>query len=408
MVDDELLVDDDDLPKNELDKIKVWVVPRKKKNKKADDNNEGASATNTGRVEKELSEYPYARILNNLLPPEIRILGWAPVSPEFSARFSATTRTYRYFFAKRPLMDLEPIKQGLQRFVGRHDFRNFCKMDVEKIYNFERLIHHAQVVQTSNDICYLQIHGQAFLWHQIRCIAAVLLNMVGRGVESPEVITELLNVQRYPGKPSYPLADEKPLVLHDCGYPNLQIGYSVPNVWSVSCQLEQKWEELTLAAARVRNGIQSLEEEVSVLKEDLVQFATGKLAERQKKQQKKQRSASGAVGSDDQPMPLVLELDDDDVDQEEAASTATISWAKALPWLLKHGLVPDSNGLNTAIHVPLLQRSKGTTYEEKVEALQKSDKRRQKFEENVIKKRKTAEEDAAFHKHKIKQGGAGM
>jgi hypothetical protein len=43
-----------------------------------------------------------------------------------------------------------------------------------------------------------------------------------------------------------------------------------------------------------------------------------------------------------------------------------------------------------------------------VEALQKSDKRRQKFEENVIKKRKTAEEDAAFHKHKIKQGGAGM
>jgi hypothetical protein len=48
------------------------------------------------------------------------------------------------------------------------------------------------------------------------------------------------------------------------------------------------------------------------------------------------------------------------------------------------------------------------TYKEKVEALQKLDKPRQKFEENVIKKRKTAKEDAAFHKHKIKQGGAGM
>ena len=79
------LISNQDLPKNEYTKIKTWVYPKKKK--KVD--------TSANRVEKEMGEYHYAKILNNLLPPEIRILGWAPVSEEFSARFSANARTYR-------------------------------------------------------------------------------------------------------------------------------------------------------------------------------------------------------------------------------------------------------------------------------------------------------------------------
>ena len=331
---------------------------------------------------------------NNLLPPEIKIIGWAPVSTEFSARFSATTRMYRYFFAKRQ-MNLDRIRQGLKLLVGKHDFRNFCKMDVERIYNFERLIHATELVQLDEEVCYLQILGQAFLWHQIRCIAKVLF-MIGRGVESPDVITRLQDMQKYPGKPSYPLAAEKPLVLHDCGYPNLHVGYSVPNVWLVSCQLEQQWEELTLAAARIRNGIESLRG-VSVLKEDLINFASLKLAERSKKQARASVASAVEVPSD-----LKLDVENDDMD------STTIEWSKALPWLQKYGLVPDSNGLNTSVHIPLLQRSMGTTYEEKVEALNKNGKRRSKFEENVINKRKTKEEDNEFYEHMAKQGGAGV
>ena len=121
-------------------------------------------------------------------------------------------------------------------------------MDVEKVYNFERLIRSAELVELSGGICFFQIVGQAFLWHQIRCIASVLF-LVGSGLESPGVISDLLDVKRNPGKPSYPLASEYPLVLHDCGYPNLQIGYSVQNLWTVSCQLEKQREEMSLAAA---------------------------------------------------------------------------------------------------------------------------------------------------------------
>jgi tRNA pseudouridine38/39 synthase len=374
------LISNDDLPKNEFEKLKAFSFPRKK--------------TTADRVEKELSEYPYAKILNNLLPPSIRIMGWAPVSPDFSARFSATTRLYRYFFVKRQGMNAEKMQQALNLLTGKHDFRNFCKMDVEKVYNFERVIHSAQVVELSDPIFYLQIKGQAFLWHQIRCIAAVVF-MVGNGLEPPDVVTEMLNVTKYPGKPNYALASELPLVLHGCGYANLQVGYSVQNLWTVCCQLERQWENLVLAAARIRNGIDSLKER-SVLKTDLTDFATSKITERIKKLRRTRQEVD-----EEESKPQ-------DSDFGGGAESATVQWSDALVWLQKYGLIPDADGSTTSVHMPLMLRSKGTTYEEKVESVKKSDKRRQKFEDNVIKKRKTAEEDAAFYKHMAEQGGTGM
>jgi tRNA pseudouridine38/39 synthase len=415
---------DNSLPKNEQEIVSAWVVPRKRNN-----NNDGGNTTTPQRVEKELSEYPYAKILNNLLPPEIRILGWAPVSQEFSARFSATTRTYRYFFVRRRLLDLQRMQAGLSLLVGKHDFRNFCKMDVEKVYNFERVIHDAKIFvqkEGSNDyiaieeypqqeesssshqqqqstMCYVQIHGQAFLWHQIRCIMEVLF-MIGNRLEDPSIVTQLFNVEKYPGKPAYPLAPEKPLVLTECGYPNLQMGYSVQNIWSVSCQLEQQWEELVLAAARIRNGI-NVFRKVSIRKDELLQFATAKMTERNRKLQK-----SGVISSSTSSTVNEAELSQTlSTTSNNDATKTTLCWSDALKWLLENcQLIPDSKGLDTSIHIPLLKRSRGTTYEEKVAAIQKSEKRRQKYEDNVIKKRKTAEEDAAFYNHMAQQGGTGM
>jgi tRNA pseudouridine38/39 synthase len=374
-------ISNEDLPKNEYSKINAWVYPKKKK--KVD--------TSGQREEKEIAEYPYTRMLNNILSPQIRVLGWAPVSDEFSARFSASSRTYRYFFNKRQL-SLQPIREGLALMVGKHDFRNFCKMDVEKVYNFERRIYAAEVVELSgSDICYIQIHGQAFLRHQIRCIARVLF-MFGRGLEKPDVVTQLLDVQKYPGKPSYRLASDKPLVLHDCGYPNLKIGYSVHNIWMVSCQLEKKWEELTLAASQIRDCINSFHD-VQVLKADLVDFATAKVTERQKKMER-------AGTSNGKSETIDLDVGDE--------NSAIIQWDTALPWLRKLGMVADPAALNNHTHIPLMNRSRGTTFEEKLEALKKHDKKRKKYEEVVVRKRTTSKEDVEFYQHMAKQGGAGI
>lgn len=45
-------------------------------------------------------ELPYCRILNGLLPNDIRVLAWASVADDFSARFSCKMRTYKYWFPR--------------------------------------------------------------------------------------------------------------------------------------------------------------------------------------------------------------------------------------------------------------------------------------------------------------------
>ena len=183
-------------------------------------------------------------------------------------------------------------------------------------------------------------------------------------------------------------------MLHDCAYPNLQFGHSVQNLWTVSCQLEKQWEDLIMAAARLRSFVRSLGT-CSILTEDVTEFSNTKLRERSKKLKKR-----GILGDND-----VIDPTDN---EDPLLSSKVISWADGLAWLEKRNLVPNPTGVTNSVHVPLMQRSMGPTYEEKVENLKKSEKRRLKFEENTIKKRKTREEDKAFYEHKIKQGGTGI
>ena len=112
------------------------------------------------------------------------------------------------------------MKIALDMMVGNHDFCHLCKMDVEKVYKFERKIHSVGIVRVNDETSYFLILGQAFLWHQIRCIVSILF-MVGRGLEEPSVVQELLDIEKNPGKPSSPLAHEFPLVLHHCGFQDL-------------------------------------------------------------------------------------------------------------------------------------------------------------------------------------------
>jgi len=85
-----------------------------------------------GCEERELKEMDFCKILNGLLPEEIRAIGWCPVTDAFSARFSAKDRTYRYFFAERDL-NISAMNDGLSKILGEHDFRNLAKMDTENV-----------------------------------------------------------------------------------------------------------------------------------------------------------------------------------------------------------------------------------------------------------------------------------
>ncbi|SPO36346.1 related to DEG1 - pseudouridine synthase [Pseudozyma flocculosa] len=187
-----------------------------------------------GAVKLESEELPYVAMLNRILPPSIRVQAWSPVRPDFSARFDCTYRHYKYFFTAGPSsllfpatergadearakrLDIAAMRGAARRLLGEHDFRNLCKIDASKqITNYRRRIDgvdidlvsrgwpsastgrpsDADVGEHDEPLYVLNLRGTAFLYHQVRNIMAVLF-LVGARLERPEVVDELMNVER--------------------------------------------------------------------------------------------------------------------------------------------------------------------------------------------------------------------
>ncbi|KFP67176.1 tRNA pseudouridine(38/39) synthase, partial [Cariama cristata] len=228
-----------------------------------------------GKSEGE-EELRYTHILNRVLPSDIRVLAWAPVEPDFSARFSCLKRTHRYFFPCADL-DVALMHAAAQRYVGTHDFRNLCKMDVANgVVNFQRTILSAGVtwverggetgLQDAFRLCQFEVTGQAFLYHQVRCMMAILF-LIGQRMESPEIIDELLDVEKNPRKPQYSMAVEFPLVLYDCEFENLQWLYDREVQEFNVTHLQQLWANHAVKTQVLHNMLQGL---------DAAPVATGK------------------------------------------------------------------------------------------------------------------------------------
>nr|WCZ58788.1 tRNA pseudouridine(38/39) synthase [Seculamonas ecuadoriensis] len=182
---------------------------------------------------EEPAELDYPTILNGVLPPEIRVHAWCPVPHNFSARFSCVGRTYRYYFLKQTL-DVDAMNRAAQRLLGEHDFRNFCKMDIENVKSFRRSIHSAcvrpcagaavalkQDPQSPLALYEFEVVGSAFLWHQVRCMVAVLF-LVGQGHEDESVITSMFDL---PCKPVFLMAPPEPLVLYNCSFGDIPLDW---------------------------------------------------------------------------------------------------------------------------------------------------------------------------------------
>ena len=149
------------------------------------------------------------------------------------------------------------MKAGAEHLIGEHDFRNLCKMDVQNgVVNYKRRIHSVSVsVDTSNghgfDMCQLTVVGQAFLWHQIRCIVAVLF-LIGQGKEEPGVIKELLDIEKHPCKPQYTMASELPLVLFECEYDDLEWMYNMEShTGNIQC-LQEIWSQHAIKTEMIK------------------------------------------------------------------------------------------------------------------------------------------------------------
>ncbi|XP_052901942.1 tRNA pseudouridine(38/39) synthase [Anopheles moucheti] len=230
-------------------------------------------------------ELDYCSLLNRVLPVDIRCIAWMPmVNPVYSARFDCRSRTYRYFIPKGDL-NVPAMEEGARYLVGVHDFRNFCKMDVGNgVVNFVRSIDAISIEMCQEDyldegynmLC-VELTGKAFLWHQVRCIMAVLL-LVGQGKEEPSVVKELLDVEKNPCKPQYSMAIDLPLNLYKCLFNEKSIQpsdderqesedgsdlrnwiYKQENVARTTSELQGSWMKQNVKATMIRDMLHELE-----------------------------------------------------------------------------------------------------------------------------------------------------
>lgn len=144
-----------------------------------------------------------ALALNRILPRDVAVRDVATVPAEFSARFSAMSRTYVYMILNRrepsPLLaryawqlhrppDLEAMCAASQHLIGEHDFRSFCALP-EKGGTSRRVF--GLTVERIGELIAVEITADAFLHHMVRAIVGTLVEC-GRGAREPGAIPAVL------------------------------------------------------------------------------------------------------------------------------------------------------------------------------------------------------------------------
>jgi tRNA pseudouridine38-40 synthase len=142
--------------------------------------------------------------LNATIPHDVAVLDAAEVEPDFHARFSAVSKSYRYTIlndrVRRPLLvsqvyhfpqplDHAAMHEAAQALVGTHDFRAFAK-EADRKRSCVRTIFRADVTREGH-LIRIEVSGSGFLYNMIRIIAGTLID-VGLGRRPPDALGKLV------------------------------------------------------------------------------------------------------------------------------------------------------------------------------------------------------------------------
>ena len=130
--------------------------------------------------------------LNRLLPYDIAVSKVEMVSEDMHARFSATSRMYRYYIhtTKDPFqrvysceihypLDFAKMNEAAQILMTYEDFGAFCKSGAD-VKTTLCQVTKAEWVQTSPTTWYFEIRANRFLRNMVRAVVGTLIE-VGRG-----------------------------------------------------------------------------------------------------------------------------------------------------------------------------------------------------------------------------------
>ena len=166
-------------------------------------------------TQEELGErnlFKLKRSLQALTDDAITIQTLSVMPPDFSARFSAIEREYRYLLmpgGRHPLflrdwcwdvrreLDVDAMNEAASLLVGEHDFKSFCLAASAEGKNTVRTLHDVHVVPVNvlgEEALSVRVTGTAFLHSMVRSIVGTLV-MVGAGLRPPAWVTDVLEAR---------------------------------------------------------------------------------------------------------------------------------------------------------------------------------------------------------------------
>ena len=146
--------------------------------------------------------------INSLLPYDIAVKKISVAPEGFHARYSAVSRTYKYFFTqcKKGIMgskyyfiknkfDYDKANQFLNMITGNHSFKSLCKNKSDR-HNFLCNIYSAAVKKLQFGVIEFSITANRFLHSMVRAIAGVLIKVACSDVHPEDIYKKFINGEK--------------------------------------------------------------------------------------------------------------------------------------------------------------------------------------------------------------------
>ncbi|MFQ5801090.1 MAG: tRNA pseudouridine(38-40) synthase TruA [Candidatus Hydrothermarchaeales archaeon] len=190
------------------------------------------------------------RILNSVLPKDIKVLAAQEVEGGFNPRH-AKERRYRYFLLNEGY-DLATMKKAAKVFIGQRSFHNFSSTDYRSPI---RKINYIDV-EKKDEALVLTFSGESFLWQMVRRIVTAL-KMAGRGELS---IQELESYFDPDHRKKVPPSNAENLVLWDVRY-NFPFKHEEYSLKKLKKELKEMWAKHKTKAAICSEVLKEAEED---------------------------------------------------------------------------------------------------------------------------------------------------
>lgn len=147
-----------------------------------------------------------ARGLNAQLPDDVRVTAVDEAAPDFHARYSARSKTYRYVLRNAPLagpfersyvwhlpepLDLDAMRAAAAAVPGTRDFSAFRSTGSDAGSTVRTITRSEFPIRVKEGLLAYEIEGDGFLRHMVRAIVGTLVE-IGRGRRSPDSMGALL------------------------------------------------------------------------------------------------------------------------------------------------------------------------------------------------------------------------